>query len=146
VAQSTVQLSQVVVGWPCVGAFPKIVLSTCPTEAVFKVSNAQRRGKVETWPPGQVVWPTGLTSGPHVPILRLERCLTPPINTTVLPPADGVKKVRFRSPQGASKFNLCRVERGEVLRAGGLPGLSGVLRVAQAWKICRDPFGFDEVF
>jgi hypothetical protein len=29
----------------------------------------------------------------------------------VLPSAESVKKVRFSSPQGASKFNLCRVER-----------------------------------
>jgi hypothetical protein len=46
----------------------------------------------------------------------------------------------------APKFILCRVERGEVLRAGGLPGLSGVLGVARAWKICRNPFRFNGVF
>jgi hypothetical protein len=44
------------------------------------------------------------------------------------------------------KFILCRVERGEVLRAGGVPGLSGVLGVAWARKLCQNPFGFDKVF
>jgi hypothetical protein len=65
------------------------------------------------------------------------------------PLAESVKKVRFSPlPQGASKFNLCRVERerGEVLRAGGLSVLSGVLRVARARKLCRNPFRFDGVF
>jgi hypothetical protein len=32
------------------------------------------------------------------------------------------------------------------MRAGGPPGLSGVLRVARAWKLCRNPFRFDRVF
>jgi hypothetical protein len=84
----------------------------CPVEAVLKVSNAQMRCKEETWMPGQVAWLAGLTSGPHVPNLWPEHCLTPPINTMVLPLAESVKKVRFSPPpQGASKFNLCRVER-----------------------------------
>jgi hypothetical protein len=86
-------------------------LATCPTEAVLEVSNAQRQYTEETWPPGQVAWPAVMTSGPHTSNLRLEHHVTPPINTTVLPPVEGVKKVRFSSPQGASKFNLCRVER-----------------------------------
>jgi hypothetical protein len=61
----------------------------------------------------QVAWPAGLTSGPLVPNLRPEHGLTPPINTTVLPLVESVKKVRFSPPppQGASKFHLCRVER-----------------------------------
>jgi hypothetical protein len=98
------------VGRPCVGAFLKTILSTCPAKVVLKVSNAQRWCKEETWPPGKVAWPASLTSGPHAPNLRLENRLTPPINTTVLPPVESVKKVRFSSPQGASKFNLYRVE------------------------------------
>jgi hypothetical protein len=132
-------------GWPCVGAFPKTILSTCPAEVVLKVSIAHRRCKEETWLPGQFAWLAGLTSGPHVPNLRPEHCLTPPVNTTVLLLAESVKKVRFSSPQAASKFNLRRVERGEVLRAGGLPGLSRVLRVARAWKLSRNLFGLDGV-
>jgi hypothetical protein len=32
------------------------------------------------------------------------------------------------------------------MRAGGLPALSGVLRVAQAWKFCQNPLGFNKVF
>jgi hypothetical protein len=32
------------------------------------------------------------------------------------------------------------------MRAGGLPGLSEVLRVARAWKLYQNPFGFDDVF
>jgi hypothetical protein len=75
-----------VAGQPCVGTFPETVLSTCPEEVVLKVSNAQRRGKEETWPPGQVAWPAGLTSGLHAPNLQPEHHLTTPINTTVLPP------------------------------------------------------------
>jgi hypothetical protein len=97
---------------PCVGAFPRTILSTCPEEAVLKVSNAQRQCKEESWPPSQVAWPAGLKIGPHAPNLRPEHRLTPPKNTTVLPLGKGVKKVRFSPPpQGASKFNLCRVER-----------------------------------
>jgi hypothetical protein len=40
--------------WPCVGAFPKTILSTCPTEAVLKVSNGQRRCKEETCRPAKL--------------------------------------------------------------------------------------------
>jgi hypothetical protein len=120
------QLSQGVADRPCVGIFPKTVLSMCPEEAVLKVSNAQRRCKEETWPPNQVAWSAGLTSGPHAPNLRPKHHLTPLINTTVLPSAESVKKVRLSSPQGASKFNLCRVERerrgSEGLRTSRLVG------------------------
>jgi hypothetical protein len=93
-------------------------------------------------------WSAGLTGGPHASNLRPEHCLTPPINTTMLPLTESVMKVKFSPPQWAFKFNLCRVERerGEVLRAGGLPRLSGVLGVARAWKICQNLFGFDGVF
>jgi hypothetical protein len=51
------------------------------------------------------------------------------------------------SPFGAPKFVICRVERegGEVLRAGELPSLLGVLRVARAWMLCQNLFGFDGV-
>jgi hypothetical protein len=45
-------------------AFPKTALSTCPGEAVLKVSNAQRQCKQETWPPDQVAWPADLLSHP----------------------------------------------------------------------------------
>jgi hypothetical protein len=41
-------------GRPCVGAFPKTILSTCPAEAVLKGSNAQRWCKEETWSLGQL--------------------------------------------------------------------------------------------
>jgi hypothetical protein len=85
------------VGHSCVGGFLKIVLSTCLAEAVLKVSNAQRRCKEETWSPGQVAWLVGLTSGSHTPNLRPEHRLTP-INITVLPLAESVKKVRFSPP------------------------------------------------
>jgi hypothetical protein len=82
-------------GQPSVDTFPEIVLSTCPEEAVLKVFNAQGQCKEETWPPGQVAWLADLTSGPHVPNLRPEHCLNPPINTPVLPQAESVKRVRF---------------------------------------------------
>jgi hypothetical protein len=32
------------------------------------------------------------------------------------------------------------------MRAGGLPGWLGVLRVARVWKLCRNPFRLDGVF
>jgi hypothetical protein len=86
------------VGRPCVGAFPKTVLSACPSEAMLKVSNAQQRCKEETWLPGQDAWSIGLTSGPHAPNLRPQHCLTRPINTMVLPSAESVKRVRFSPP------------------------------------------------
>jgi hypothetical protein len=46
------------------------------------------------------------------------------------------------------QVHSCRVERerGEVLRAGGFFGLSRVLRVAQVWKLYRNPFLIDKVF
>jgi hypothetical protein len=98
-------------GRPCVGSFPKTILSMCPAEAVLKVSNAQRWCKEETWQPGQIAWPAGQSSGPPAPNLRPEYHLTP-INTMVLPPpGESVKKVRFSTPLGSSKFNLYRVER-----------------------------------
>jgi hypothetical protein len=109
----------------------------------IQCSKAGQGGNLATWPSCVADQPDKWASHAH----SSSRALPYPCyKYHGAPPADGVKKVRFRSPQGASKFNLCRVERGEVLRAGGLPGLSGVLRVAQAWKICRDPFGFDGVF
>jgi hypothetical protein len=87
------------VGRPRVAAFPKIVLSTCPVEAVLKVSNVERRCKEETWLPG-------LTSGPHAPNQWLEYRLTPLINTTVLPPAESMKKVRFSPLRGFQIHSL----------------------------------------
>jgi hypothetical protein len=70
---------------PCVGACPETVLSTCLEEVVLKVSNAQRWCKEETWSPCQFAWLASLTSGPHMPNLRPEHRLNPPINTLVLP-------------------------------------------------------------
>jgi hypothetical protein len=53
------QPSQGVAGQPCVGAFPKTVLSTCPAEAVLMVSNFERRCKEETGPPAKLhEWPS----------------------------------------------------------------------------------------
>jgi hypothetical protein len=72
-------------GRPYDGTFPEIVSSTCPEGAVLMLSNAQWRCKEETWLPGQVAWPVGLTSGAHTPNLWPEHCLNPPINTAVLP-------------------------------------------------------------
>jgi hypothetical protein len=41
---------------------------------------------------------------------------------------------------------LYSTEGGEVLRAGGLPGFSGVLGAARVLKLYRNPFEFDRVF
>jgi hypothetical protein len=84
----------ILVGQPCVSAFTKNVLSTCPAVVVLKVSNAQRQCKEETWPPSQVAWPAGLTSGPHMTNLWPEHYLNPLINTPC-PLAEIVKSVRF---------------------------------------------------
>jgi hypothetical protein len=48
-----------------------------------------------TWPPDQVAWSAGLTSGANAPNLRPEHHLSPPIKTPMLPLAESVKKVRF---------------------------------------------------
>jgi hypothetical protein len=82
-------------GRPCVGTFPKTILFTCLAEAVLKVSNVQRQCKEETWPPRQVAWSAGLTSGPHMYNLQTQHRLTLPINTMVLPPTESVKRVWF---------------------------------------------------
>jgi hypothetical protein len=97
-------------GWPCVGAFPKTILSTCPAEVVLKVSNAQRRSKEETWPLDQVARSAVLTSGPHAPNLPPEYRLTSPINTTGFLLAESVKKVRFSPPPPKGLPNSIFVE------------------------------------
>jgi hypothetical protein len=71
----------------------------------------ERRCCHKIWPPSQVKWPAGLTSRPPKPQFQPRHRINPPINTPMLPLAKSVNKVRFSSPQGASKFNLCRVER-----------------------------------
>jgi hypothetical protein len=60
-----------------------------------QVPNAQRLCKEETWLSDQDAWLPGLTSGPHTPNLQPQHCLTPPINTMVLPLAETMKKVMF---------------------------------------------------
>jgi hypothetical protein len=105
-------------GQPCVGAFPKTILSTCPEEAKLKVSNAQRWWKEETWPPDQVAWPADLTSGPQVSNPQPEHCFNPPINNHVLPLVEVVKRVMF-SPLECSPVHSCRVEREREARFWG---------------------------
>jgi hypothetical protein len=79
------QSNQGVAGQPCVGTFPKIVFTAYQSKSVRGVSNVGRQCKEETWLPGQVAWPTGLSSGPHAPNLRTQHHLIPPINMIVLP-------------------------------------------------------------
>jgi hypothetical protein len=129
-------------GRPCVGALPKTVLSTCPAEAVLKVSNAQRWCKEETWPPGQPdKW------APRAQSLAI----APPYSSYKYhgapPPTESVKRVRF-SPLECTRVHSHgeERERGKVLRARGLPVLSGVLRVARARKLYQNPLAFDDVF
>jgi hypothetical protein len=76
---------------------------------------------------------------------HLKHRLNPPINTPYSSRQKVWKKWGLAS-YSAPKFILGRVERGKVLRARGLPGLLGVLRVARAQKLYQNPFGFDEVF
>jgi hypothetical protein len=82
----------------------------------------KERCKEETWPPGQVAWPTGLTSGSPSPNLRSEHHLTPPINTMVLPLTKSVKKVRF-SPPPKGLLNSIFVESSEWLERGSSTGI-----------------------
>jgi hypothetical protein len=101
-------------GWPCVGAFSKTVLSTCPEEAVLKVSNAQRQCKKETWPPGQVAWPADRADKWASCAQSLARA--PPHSSYKYhgaPPGRKCEESEVYPPplQGASNFNLCRVER-----------------------------------
>jgi hypothetical protein len=56
------------------------------------------------------------------------------------------QKVRFSFLYCFQVHSLYSRERGEVLRVGGLSGLSGVLRVARAWKFYQNPFKLDAVF
>jgi hypothetical protein len=95
---------------PCVAAIPKPILSTCLAEAVLKVPNTQRWCKEETWPPGQVAWSPGLTSGSHASNLWPQHRLAPPMNNMVPPPVESVKRVRF-SPLECSQVHSYRVER-----------------------------------
>jgi hypothetical protein len=90
---------------------------------VKSVRRGSRVGKL-LQPRNLAAWPpkmAGLTSGLPEPHFHPKRWINPPT------PPD--RKCEF-SLQSASKFSSSRVERGEVLRAGGLPGLSGVLKVA----------------
>jgi hypothetical protein len=80
---------------PCVGTFLKTIFTTCQRKSVRGVPMWESHYKEETWPPSQVAWPTGLSSGPHAPNLQPQHHLTPPINTMVLPPVESVKRVRF---------------------------------------------------
>jgi hypothetical protein len=88
----------------------------------------------------------GLTSGPPEPHFRPKHRLNSPINIPLLLPVESVKKVRFSPPRGFQIQSLYSRGRGEVLRSEGLPGLSGILGVARARKLYRNPFRFDKVF
>jgi hypothetical protein len=106
----------------------------CQGRLVHRASNAQSQCGQETWLTGHPSWPANLTSGPLESHFQPKHRLNPAINTPVLLPAKSVKKVRFSS-NNAPKFILYTVERDEVLMAGGLPGLLGVLGVARARKL-----------
>jgi hypothetical protein len=94
------------------GIFLKFVFNMCQLMSARRVSNMGRQWCHKAWPPDRVKWPAGLTSRPPKPKLRPRHRLNPPINTLLFLPVEGVMKVRFSPPsQGASKFNLCRVER-----------------------------------
>jgi hypothetical protein len=62
------------------------------------------------------------------------------------PPGRKCEESEVEPPIVLSSSFLYIRERGEVLRAGGLPNLLGVLKVGRAWMLCRNPFGFDGVF
>jgi hypothetical protein len=81
---------------------------------------------------------------PHVHSLAT----TPPYSSYKYhgPPTESVRRVRFSPPIVLQSSFLWSIERGEVLRARGFFGLSGVLGVAQVWKLCQNLFGFNGVF
>jgi hypothetical protein len=56
------------------------------------------------------------------------------------------RKWGLAPPRGFQTQSLKSRERGEVLRVGRLLGLSGVLGVARAQKLCQILFGFNGVF
>jgi hypothetical protein len=64
-------------------------------KSVRRVSNVRKVVRHKTWPPNQVKWPVSLTSGPPELKLRPRHRLNPLINTLLLLPIEGVKKVRF---------------------------------------------------
>jgi hypothetical protein len=127
------------------GAIPKTVLSTCLAEEALKLSNAERRCREETWPLHQVACSAGLTSGPHTSNLRPQLPYSF-CNYLGAPPDRKCEESEVLPPRVLPSPFVWSRERGEVLKAGGLPGLSGILGVAQVQKLCRNPFGFDRVF
>jgi hypothetical protein len=85
------------VGRPCVGAFPKTILSRCPEEVVLKVSNSQRQCKEETWPPDK--WASCTQSsarGPPYSSYKYHGA----------PPVESVKKVRFSPPPKGLPYSI----------------------------------------
>jgi hypothetical protein len=101
-----------------------------------------------------VGWPSGFVYGRSARVWWVTASnqwwssLTPPINTPIPPSVRGEIRKWDLAFYSDPKFILCRVERerGEVLRAGRLPDLSGVLWVARALKLCQNPFRFDKIF
>jgi hypothetical protein len=110
----------------------------CPKSKEAKLGG-RPAGHVYGWP-ASVCWVTTTN--------QQWSSLDPPINTPHTPFGE-IEIIKWGlASYSAPKFILCRVERegGKVLRAGGLPGMSGVLRVVRALKFCQNMFGFDGVF
>jgi hypothetical protein len=82
------------VGRPRFGIFSKSAFNACQLKSTRRVSNVGKAVPTKK-PPNQVKWPTGLTCGPPKPKLRPRNRHNPPINTLLLLPAEGVKKVSF---------------------------------------------------
>jgi hypothetical protein len=86
------QSSQAVAGRPHHLGRPAMCWCISKNHFVYMFSRGGAQGiqcpmavQGETWPPGQVAWPAGLTCAPHMPNLQPQHRLTPPINTMVLP-------------------------------------------------------------
>jgi hypothetical protein len=125
------------VGQPGVGAISISALPTYQERSVHGVSDAQSRSR-PSWVADR---PCVQPAGQGLVSYRLKSMVELTHSTYKYPHTPfgerEIKKWGLDS-YSAPKFIFCRVERerGEVLRAGGLPDLSGVLPVAQAWKLC----------
>jgi hypothetical protein len=133
------------VDWPGFDVFSKTVSYTCQERSVEMVSDAWNRWCLTRFVGWPHVRPAGRPSAPKCLKLAVEILLTSYKYPHIPFDVREIRKWGLAS-YSAPKFILCRVERGNILRARGLPGLSGVLRVAWAWKLCQNPFGLDGVF
>jgi hypothetical protein len=139
------QQRQGVVGWPHHLGRPAMCLRISKNHFLYMSS----RGGAQGIQCPKVVQGGNLATRPSCMADRPDKCTSHAQSLARAPPypsykyhgalpIESVKKVRLSPPplRGFQIQSLKSRERGEVLWARGLPSLSGVLRVAQAWKLC----------